>query len=73
MGTAAVQGTMLPWGMAPRRHRCANAVTVMGATVMALLCHSVTVMDVTMTAPLCQRCHHDGCHRHGTAVLTVSP
>ena len=34
----------------------------------ALLCHSVTVMDVTMMAPLCQRCHHDGCHRDGTAV-----
>ena len=39
----------------------------------ALLCHSVTVMDVTMMAPLCQRCHHNGCHRRGAAGPTLSP
>ena len=57
----------------PPWHCYTNTVTMMDVTVTALLCHSVTVMDATMMAPLCQCCHHDGCHRHGTAVLTVSP
>ena len=80
--------TLSPQWVSLWQRRCANAVTMMDITVMAVpQCHrdgrhhctncvtmmDVTMMDVTAVALLYQHCHCNGCHHGSPAVPTLSP
>ena len=64
--------TLSPWWASLQWHFCTSTITVMGTTAVAPLCQHCHCNGVTTMAPPYLYHHHNGHHRDGTAVPTLS-